>query len=156
MAIVNVNLVERNSVNFMNFISNKKVLLVEDSPTQAEQIKAALEAKGLEVSIATTGELGLNLALQHQPNLVVLDVNLPGLNGFEVCGFLKNNLATRSTPVVMYSEENRLGQMTKAYSVGVDYYVTKDSTGERTLLAIIENLLERQTRRRRMQPHLDD
>lgn len=144
-----VSMLERNFMNqVINSFQNKKILLVEDSPTQAARIKLALEEKGLEVSIAQTGEAALTLAMQSKPNLIVLDANLPGLDGFEVCGFLKSNLTTRLMPVVMYSEESKLSLMTKAYSVGVDYYITKDAAGERALLAIIENLLERQARRR--------
>lgn len=125
----------------------KRILLVEDSPTQAAKSKIVLESKGYQVSIASNGTEGLQKAAELLPDLIVLDVYLPDLNGFDVCQQLKNNLSVRSIPVIMFSNENKLSNMTTAYNVGADYYVVKGQEGERVLLLLIETIFTRISRR---------
>lgn len=125
----------------------KHILLVEDSPTQAAKSKIVLEGKGYQVSVASNGQEGLQKAAELLPDLIVLDVYLPDLNGFDVCQQLKNTMAVRSIPVIMFSNENKLSNMTTAYNVGADYYVVKGQEGERVLLLLIETIFTRISRR---------
>jgi DNA-binding response OmpR family regulator len=128
----------------------KNILLIEDSPTQAAKSKMTLEAKGYSVTIATDGKKGLEKATDVLPDLIVLDVYLPDLNGFDVCKQLKNNLTVRGIPVIMFSNENKLSNMTAAYNVGADYYVVKGQEGERVLLVLVETIFTRMARRMRI------
>jgi DNA-binding response OmpR family regulator len=128
----------------------KNILLVEDSPTQAAKSKMALEAKGYTVMIAGDGKRGLEKAADFLPDLIVLDVYLPDLNGFDVCKQLKNNLTVRGIPVIMFSNENKLSNMTAAYNVGADYYVVKGQEGDRVLLVLVETIFTRMARRMRI------
>ncbi len=125
----------------------KKVLLIEDSPTQAVKTRLVLESKNYEVFIAITGEEGLSMAADIRPDLIVLDVYLPRLSGFEVCQQLKTEVNLRSIPVIMFSNENKLKNMVKAYEMGADYYVVKGDEGERVLTLLIETVFTRITRR---------
>jgi len=125
----------------------KKILIVEDSPTQAGKTKFILENKGYEVTIALSGEDGLEQAAKIRPDLIVLDVHLPNLSGFEVCKTLKSNLALRSIPIIMFSSENKLRNMVSAYEMGADYYVVKSEEGERVLTLLIETVFTRMLRR---------
>lgn len=125
----------------------KKVLIVEDSPTQAVKTKFVLEAKGYKVFLAADGSEGITQADVVQPDLIVLDVYLPKLSGFEVCKLLKSNLQLRGIPIIMFSNENKLKNMVTAYEMGADYYVVKGDEGERVLTLLIETVFTRMSRR---------
>lgn len=125
----------------------KKVLIVEDSPTQAAKTKFVLESKGYKVFLAADGSEGITQADAVQPDLIVLDVYLPKLSGFEVCKLLKSNLQLRGIPIIMFSNENKLKNMVTAYEMGADYYVVKGEEGERVLTLLIETVFTRMSRR---------
>jgi PleD family two-component response regulator len=125
----------------------KKVLIVEDSPTQAIKTKQILEGKGYEVYLAAEGNEGIGKATELKPDLIVLDIYLPTISGFEVCKILKSNLPLRSIPVIMFSNENKLKNMVTAYEMGADYYVVKGDEGERVLTLLIETVFTRMSRR---------
>ncbi len=125
----------------------KKVLIVEDSPTQAVKTKMILESKNYEVEIADDGEAGLAKAAQLRPDLIILDVYLPSISGFDVCKRLKSDMQLRSVPVIMFSNENKLKNMVTAYEMGADYYVVKGDEGERVLTLLIETVFTRISRR---------
>ncbi len=125
----------------------KKILLVEDSPTQAAKTRLVLEEKGYKVFVAADGNEGISKAAEIQPDLIVLDVYLPQLSGFEVCKHLKSNLHIRTIPIVMFSNENKLRNMVTAYEMGADYFVVKSEEGERVLTLLIETVFTRMSRR---------
>src|SRR5258705_5549328 len=76
-------------------------LLVEDSPTQAIEITAALKQCGFDVVSAVDGLAGLDMVYEHYPVLIVLDVQLPKMDGYQVCRRLKRDPKTASIPVIM-------------------------------------------------------
>lgn len=125
----------------------KKVLIVEDSPTQALKTKIILEAKNYEVFIAGDGEEGSAKAGEIKPDLIVLDVYLPSMSGFDVCKQLKADMHLRAIPIIMFSNENKLKNMVTAYEMGADYYVVKGDEGERVLTLLIETVFTRISRR---------
>lgn len=125
----------------------KKVLIIEDSPTQALKAKFLLEELGYEATFTLDGKDGVTKAQQLQPNLIVLDINLPNWSGFEVCKILKKDLQLRTIPVIMFSSENKLENMVNAYEIGADYYVVKGDNGERILSLLIETVFTRLARR---------
>lgn len=125
----------------------KKVLIIEDSPTQAYKTQMMLEARGYDVHLAFDGNEGVTKTQQVRPDLIVLDVYLPELSGFEVCKILKSNLQSRTIPVIMFSNENKLKNMVNAYEMGADYYVVKGDEGERVLTLLIETVFTRMSRR---------
>src|SRR3569623_252062 len=108
----------------------KKVLVVEDSPTQAAKIQLELEHKGFSVEVARDGTSALSSVANRQPDVIILDYLLPDITGIEVCRTLKRNPIYRTIPVVVFSIENRLRDMTLAYSAGADSYVVKGREGE--------------------------
>ena len=65
------------------------ILLVEDSPTQAQQLAAELESYALQVLVADDGPIALDMAYEQQPDVIVLDINLPSMSGYQVCEILK-------------------------------------------------------------------
>lgn len=126
---------------------SKKVLLVEDSPTQAAKTRMMLEEKNYQIFLAADGKEGLERALSLKPDLIVLDVYLPEMSGFEVCKKLKSDVQARAIPVIMFSNENKLKNMVTAYETGADYYVVKGEEGERVLALLIETVFTRISRR---------
>jgi two-component system phosphate regulon response regulator PhoB len=126
----------------------RKLLLVEDSPTQAAVLRTRFEESGLTVAVTHTGEEALELVHSFRPDLVVLDLQLPGISGIEVCRRLKLNSELRITPVLIFSATDALKFMVDAYDAGADYYVVKDENGERVLELLVESVLLRRNRLR--------
>lgn len=127
----------------------KKVLLVEDSATQAAKTRLDLEAKGFTVEIAYDGTSALSKVDQWQPDVIILDYLLPDINGIEVCRTLKQNPLYRTIPIVVFSVEGKLRNMTMAYSAGADSYVVKGREGDNVLEILVESIIARKNRLRK-------
>jgi DNA-binding response OmpR family regulator len=117
-----------------------EVLLVEDSRTQAAQIKETLESVGLKVRIAYDGPDGLREALENPPALVVLDVKLPSMDGFQVCRRLKRNPATQDIPVIMLTEKASAKATMSGLHAGADDYIPKDIFASEHLINTLHEL----------------
>jgi len=103
----------------------KKVLLIEDSRTDAEAAKEQLEKEGLEVNVAGSGQAGLKKAIDIKPDLVVLDLILPDADGYEICRRIKKEKALKNTIVVILSIKDTVSDITRAFEAGADDYVVK-------------------------------
>lgn len=103
-----------------------EALLVEDSKTQAAQIKEILESVGLSVRVAYDGPEGLQAAIEHLPALIVLDVKLPTMDGYQVCRRLKRNPTTQRIPVIMLTEKTGPKSTLSGLRAGADDYISKD------------------------------
>ena len=115
------------------------VLVVEDEPNLLTALKYTLEQEGYDTLTATNGESGLNIAQSNNPDLVILDVMLPNLDGFEVCRILRRH---SDVPILMLTARGEEFDRVKGLDLGADDYVTKPfSTPE--LLARIRNMLRR-------------
>jgi DNA-binding response OmpR family regulator len=117
-----------------------EVLLVEDSRTQAAQIKETLESVGLKVRVAYDGPEGLRDALENPPALVVLDVKLPSMDGFQVCRRLKRNPATQDIPVIMLTEKASAKATMSGLHAGADDYIPKDIFASEHLINTLHEL----------------
>lgn len=117
-----------------------RVLLIEDNRDLAFGLRTALEVEGYEVLHAATGDAGLTLATQQAPDLVVLDLMLPGLNGFEVLKRLRG--ADLTLPVLILTARDQEADKVQGFRAGADDYVTKP-VGVLEFLARIEALLRR-------------
>lgn len=117
-----------------------KILVVDDNPENVELVRDILEVGGYLVLVARTGEEALTIAPEDQPDLVLLDVNMPGLNGFEVCAQLKQGDLTRNIPVIMLTALADVESRVQGLSVGADDYLTKPFS-PRELMARIDRSL---------------
>jgi len=101
----------------------EKILIIQDSPSANAMLKFRLESGGFSVETVETGEEGVEEAKVSQYQLILLDYNLPGMNGSQVCRILKGQDKTRNTPVVFMSakDEEKLTQITK--EAGADGYI---------------------------------
>ena len=117
-----------------------KILIVEDDPHILLGLEEVLKSDGFEVAVCPRGDQALEALAHHQPSLVVLDVMLPGLNGFEICR--KMRAARNTTPVLMLTAKGQEIDKVVGLDLGADDYVTKPF-GVRELLARIHALLRR-------------
>ena len=117
-----------------------RALLVEDSPTQAEYYKAVLEGIGLEVHVVDNGQTALDYAYNSHPDLIILDVNLPVMDGFQVCSRLSRAEETRNIPIVMLTERDSADDAWVGLQAGAVDYIPKDDFADETLLASLEHL----------------
>ncbi len=101
----------------------EKILIIQDSPSVNAMLKFRLESGGFSVETVETGEEGVEKTKTSQYQLILLDYNLPGMNGSQVCRVLKKEEKTRNTPVVFMSakDEEKLSQITK--EAGADGYI---------------------------------
>ncbi len=117
-----------------------EALLVEDSKTQATQIKEILESVGLTVRVAYDGPDGLREAIDNPPSLVVLDVKLPTMDGFQVCRRLKRNPATSQIPVIMLTDKAGPKATISGLQAGADDYIPKDVFASEHLITTLRDL----------------
>ncbi len=101
------------------------VLVVEDSVTQREMITDLLKGSGLSVSIATDGVEALEHIEGHRPDLVILDIVMPRMNGYEVCRRIKADPKTQNVPVVMCSSKGEEFDRYWGMKQGADAYIAK-------------------------------
>lgn len=119
-----------------------RILIVEDSPTILHQVKQELIAVGYEVLEATNGEEALRVASDQQPRLVLLDVILPKLNGYQVCRKLKAEPGMENIPVIMLTSKSKDSDRHWGLEQGADAYLTKPVEPE-ALLALVAEYLPR-------------
>jgi len=108
---------------------SKKILLVEDSPTQAQRAQLILEREGYDVTLAPDGAKGLERAVADQPDLVVTDIVMPNMDGYEMCREIKSRDETRGIPVVMLTTKGDIMDIIKGLGVGADNFITKPYEG---------------------------
>ena len=118
-----------------------KILVIEDEMLLAQSIRAVLEQKGFEVETVYDGETGAEYAKLGIYDLLVLDVMMPGLNGFEVARQVRNQRC--ATPILMLTARSGIEDRIQGLNAGADYYLTKPFD-TRELLACINALLRRQ------------
>jgi DNA-binding response OmpR family regulator len=118
----------------------KNVLIVEDNLTMLRGLKDNFESKGYQVKTATDGELGLKAAITGKPDLIILDIMLPKINGYEVCSLIrKKNL---DMPIIMLTAKDQEKDIVLGLNLGADDYVTKPFS-IKVLLARAEALRRR-------------
>lgn len=118
----------------------KKVLVVEDSPTQALHLQTQLGNRGLDVLCAVNGRIGLRLAQEEHPDLVVLDVQMPEVNGFEVARILKSSPATADIPIIMFTRNDTPEAVQMGMEAGVVDYIPKDAFADAVLLETMRQM----------------
>ncbi len=119
-----------------------RIVVVEDEPDIAEVIAYNLRRESFEVFTAPDGERGLDLVRQHLPELVLLDLMLPGMDGLEVCRQLKDDPQTSAIPIIMVTAKGDESDVVKGLDLGADDYVAKPF-GSRELVARVRALLRR-------------
>lgn len=116
------------------------ILVVEDSTTQALHLRTLLEQQGLDVLWARDGVEGVQLARQQGPDLIVLDIQMPEMNGFEVCQRLKETDETADIPVIMFTRYDDAQSVLSGLEKGAIDYIPKDAFAEAVLLETLREM----------------
>ncbi len=110
--------------------SGPKILIVDDTPANIDVLDLFLEKEGYKISIAQSGESALDLADRISPDLILLDVMMPGIDGFETCRRLKSNDKTSDIPIIFITARNESADIIKGFSLGGVDYITKPFSQE--------------------------
>jgi signal transduction histidine kinase len=124
-------------------LKNVKILAVDDTPTNLEVISESLMAVGYEVVVAISGERALNRLRTYQPNLILLDVKMPGIDGFETCQQIKANPDWAEIPIIFVTALTDADSIAKGFTLGAVDYISKPFQ-EAELLGRINNHLHLQ------------
>jgi PleD family two-component response regulator len=127
------------------------LLLVDDTPNNLRLLSAMLTEQGYEVRRVVNGQMALKTAQANPPDLILLDIKMPDMNGYEVCQRLKADAETRDVPVIFISALDEVLDKVKAFAVGGVDYITKPFS-EEEVFARVENILTI----RKLQQHLKD
>ena len=106
-------------------MTSKRILVVEDDALNMKLARTILSLKGFEILEATEAEIGLNLAQKHKPDLILMDIQLPGMDGLTATGKIKNNPDISDIPVIALTSHAMEGDEKKAIDAGCDGYITK-------------------------------
>lgn len=102
-----------------------KILVIEDDPVIQMLISQTLRREGYEIVTASDGSEGLRKVKETQPNLVVLDISMPGLDGYQVCHYLRQDPATANLPIIMVTAMARPSDQRRGFETGADDYLPK-------------------------------
>jgi len=119
-----------------------RILLVDDEPSIVKIIKKRLETFRFEVLIAVDGQDGLEKARQEKPDLIILDIMMPKLNGIDACKELKRDETTQHIPVIMFTAKEEASDQFTGLTSGADGYITK-SAGSEELLRQIRTVMSK-------------
>ncbi|HEY2329390.1 MAG TPA: sigma-54 dependent transcriptional regulator [Verrucomicrobiae bacterium] len=118
----------------------EKILLVDDVPANLAVLTSALEPQGYEIFAAPNGTIGLQVAVKAKPDLILLDIMMPGLDGLETCRRLKQNEATRDIPVIFITARSETESVVAGFRAGGVDYVVKPFQAEEVLKRVATHL----------------
>jgi len=121
---------------------SEKILIVDDDLDTLRLVGLMLQRQGYQISAATNGQQGLDKAFEEDPDLILLDVMMPDMDGYEVTRRLRQNPSTTSTPILMFTAKTQLDDKVTGFEVGVNDYLTKP-THPSELQARVKTLLAR-------------
>lgn len=107
------------------FTMKQKVLIVDDEPDILMTLDFLMRKAGYEVFIGRDGAEAIELVKEHSPNLVILDIMMPNVDGYEVCQFIKQTADYRHSKVIFLSAKGKEVDIARGYAVGADFYMPK-------------------------------
>ena len=113
-----------------------RVLFIDNDPLVGKLVRDLLEQEGYQVAVAISGKEGLNIARAQPPDVFLLDIMMPGMDGFQVCEAIRRDDALRSIPVVMLTARESQKLNERAFAVGAEACMTKPFSPERLLNAV--------------------
>jgi len=106
-------------------MSKKKILIVDDMVQLTKAVSFSLKAEGYDVIMAYNGKEALERIKEEKPDLIVLDILMPGMDGYEVCQELKKNEETKSIPIILFTSKAQKKDVVSGIKVGADDYIVK-------------------------------
>lgn len=132
-------------------MSQPRLLIVEDDPDIAELLKLYFFSQGYEVDVAPRGTVALEKTRQQMPHLIVLDIMLPDIDGYEVCERLRTNVRTAHIPIIFLTQKDERSDRLRGLELGADDYITKPFDIEELRLRV-QNAIMRAERERLTDP----
>lgn len=123
-------------------MSQEKIVVVEDEPDILEVFSYNLKREGFEVATSLDGSSGLKLIQQSMPDLVLLDLMLPGMDGLDICRHLKSDVKTQNIPIIMVTAKGEESDIVLGLGIGADDYITKPFS-PKELVARVKAVLRR-------------
>ena len=120
----------------------KEILIVDDEPNVVVPIQFLMEQHGYRVMTAERGEDALDLIYQYKPDLVILDIMLPGIDGYEVCEIVRLNPNYRNVKIIFLTAKGREEEIAKGLALGADAYITKPFSNIE-LVVTVKEILEK-------------
>ncbi len=116
------------------------ILVVEDSPTQSLKMQHLLETNGLRCNLASDGQSGLDLARSMQPDAIILDLEMPHMNGLQVCQQLKADRKTSKIPIILMTRHNESVVQILSLELGAVEFIPKDTFADLVLLTTLKEM----------------
>lgn len=133
-------------LNYYQLMGQKEILLVDDTPEHIEFIVSILSEYNFKIRVATKGKTALKLLKQHRPDLILLDVYMPVMNGFEVCKLIKSDNFYSDIPIIFLTASNDEESIEKGFELGAQDYVVKPFNSKELLARINTHIkLKQQT-----------
>ena len=126
---------------------NERILVVDDTPANIQTVAAILKEKGYQLSVATNGQQALDVLGRHRPDLILLDVMMPGIDGFETCRRIKDTEAWRDIPIIFLTAKTETTDIVNGFEVGAVDYVAKPFNAHELLARVNTHLTVDQLRR---------
>ena len=120
----------------------KKILIVDDEPNLVIPLQFLMEQHGYRTLVAQSGEEALESISKEKPDLVLLDIMLPGIDGFEVCEIVRLNPEWRNTKIIFLTAKGRDVDIAKGMVLGADEYITKPFSNQQIIDAVTKLLKE--------------
>ncbi len=115
-----------------------KVLIVDDEPNILMSLDFLMRKEGYEVFVARNGTEALESIQNHLPDVVLLDIMMPDVDGYEICRFIKSNPETKNSKVIFISAKSKESDIKKGYEIGADFYITKPFTNKQIVNKVKE------------------
>jgi CheY-like chemotaxis protein len=120
--------------------ATKRILVCDDDPVILRLLQVNLELEGYEVLLAHHGQKAIEMAVDEHPDLVILDIMMPRMDGYQTCQKIKSQHETRDIPIVFLSAKAQQSDIDKGKSFGVEAYLTKPFDPS-DLIAVVERLV---------------
>jgi DNA-binding response OmpR family regulator len=124
----------------MNEKEKDMILIVDDNPQSIKLLGSVLDARGYATAVATNGMEALKFLENETPDLILLDIMMPGMDGFEVCSSIKKNKNAREAPVIFLTAKREIDDLVKGFEVGGVDYVTKPFNSDELLMRVKTHL----------------
>ena len=121
-------------------LMHAEILIVDDIPANLNLLRQALETEGYNIIAAPSGEVALQIAARTQPDLILLDIMMPGIDGFETCRRLKADKATADIPVIFITAKDEMESVVEGFQVGGVDYITKPFQHEEVRARVLTHL----------------